>query len=159
MSVDVRVRPVRDTDLAVCVDIDSHARLDVGRQRGGEAWLADHPPLSEMINWSDASFVAEIDEVVVGFLIGRVDSTVRGRVFVVDRVYVLDEARELGCGDDLLAAATNHARANDCDLLEGVALPGDRETKNLYERAGVTARSITVSKRLSDPANSEDASR
>ena len=33
-------------------------------------------------------------------------------------------------------------------VLEGHALPGDRETKNLYERAGITARLITVSRRL-----------
>ena len=33
-------------------------------------------------------------------------------------------------------------------VLEGQALPGDRETKNLYERAGITARLITVSRRL-----------
>ncbi len=30
-------------------------------------------------------------------------------------------------------------------LLEGEALPGDRDTKNLYERAGIKARLITVS--------------
>ena len=43
------------------------------------------------------------------------------------------------------------ARRDDVDqlrALEGEALPGDRETKNLYERAGITARLITVSKSL-----------
>jgi hypothetical protein len=33
-------------------------------------------------------------------------------------------------------------------VLEGTALPGDRDTKNLYERAGVVARKIVVSKPL-----------
>ena len=33
-------------------------------------------------------------------------------------------------------------------VVEGTALPGDRDTKNLYERAGITARKIIVSTRL-----------
>jgi len=32
--------------------------------------------------------------------------------------------------------------------IEGEALPGDRETKNLYERARITARLIVVSSEL-----------
>lgn len=103
--------------------------------------------------------MAFVDDVVVGYLVGRVDVDGRGRVFVVERVFVLEEARGLGCGDDLLAAAIDHAIAQDCEYVEGTALPGDRETKNLYERAGVTARSITVSRRLSDRSSSESASR
>ena len=41
--------------------------------------------------------------------------------------------------------ATDEARHRGCSLLEGASLPGDRETKNLYERAGIKARLITVS--------------
>jgi hypothetical protein len=32
--------------------------------------------------------------------------------------------------------------------VEGQALPGDRHTKNLYERAGIVARLITTFRRL-----------
>ena len=66
----------------------------------------------------------------------------------VDQVYVTPDARELGFGDALLEAATDAAVEAGATVLEGNALPGDRETKNLYERAGVTARLITVSRRL-----------
>ena len=66
----------------------------------------------------------------------------------VDQVFVTPEARGLGFGDALLAAGLAHARAVGARLFEGEALPGDRETKNLYERAGITARLITVSTRL-----------
>ncbi len=90
-------------------------------------------------------FVAELHEpvpVVVGYLVLDVD----GAVATVDQVYVRPEARELGFGDALLAAATGHAAADaGAAILEGHALPGDRHTKNLYERAGITARLITVS--------------
>jgi hypothetical protein len=34
------------------------------------------------------------------------------------------------------------------EAVEGQALPGDRHTKNLYERAGIVARLITTYKRL-----------
>ena len=159
MSVDVIVRAARAADFEQCVAIDSVARRDLIGQRGGEAWLAEHEALASDTDWWPHSFVAEIDDVIVGFLVGGVDDTSRGRVFRVDRVYVLAEARELGCGDDLLAAAMGRAVESECSFLEAVALPGDRDTKNLYERAGVTARSITVSKRLSDPSSSADASR
>jgi GNAT superfamily N-acetyltransferase len=66
----------------------------------------------------------------------------------IDQVYVAEEARELGFGDALVAAAMDWAREQGAELIEAETLPGDRNLKNLYERAGVTARLITVSKRL-----------
>ena len=75
-------------------------------------------------------------------------STSTAPVARVDQVYVTPDARELGFGDALLEAATAAAVAAGADVLEGQALPGDRDTKNLYERAGITARLITVSRRL-----------
>jgi len=65
----------------------------------------------------------------------------------------------VGFGDEMLAEAIAATLAAGGAVIESFALPGDRETKNLYERAGVTARKIIVSKRLSDPSSSADASR
>lgn len=144
MSVEPVVRPASVTDAEICRTIDASARVGLADQRGGAAWLAEHEALAGDA-WIDATLVVTIDDAVVGFLIGR-RSTHRGRgeVYTVDRVYVVEQARELGCGDALIAAAMEAARG--CAFFEAVALPGDRETKNLYERAGVTARSIVVSK-------------
>lgn len=146
MSVEPVVRSASVADAEICRIIDASARAGLADQRGGAAWLAEHPAL-EGDAWIGASLVVTIDDAVVGFLIGR-RSTQRGRgdVYTVDRVYVIEQARELGCGDALIAAAMEAARG--CAFFEAVALPGDRETKNLYERAGVTARSIVVSKAL-----------
>ena len=51
-------------------------------------------------------------------------------------------------GDELLARAVEATLAAGGDVIEGWALPGDRDTKNLFERGGVTARKLIVSKRL-----------
>lgn len=154
MAIDPVVREIVDGDRESLVAIDRTAREPLGRQRGGAAWLAAHGPLDDW--WSASSeaprgWVSLIDEVAVGFIVLDVaDIPRRGRVATVDRVYVLEAARELGCGDALLAAAESWARTAGCVALEGIALPGDRETKNLYERSGVVARSITVSKSLAE---------
>ena len=66
----------------------------------------------------------------------------------IDQVFVDADARELGFGDALVAAAMAWGREVGAELVEAETLPGDRNLKNLYERAGVTARLITVSKRL-----------
>jgi ribosomal protein S18 acetylase RimI-like enzyme len=63
-------------------------------------------------------------------------------------VFVRVEARELGFGDELLAEAVETTRQAGGAVIESFALPGDSDTKNLYERAGVTARKLIVSKRL-----------
>ena len=48
----------------------------------------------------------------------------------------------------MLLAAMDAMRTAGGVTVEGWALPGDRDTKNLFERAGVTARKIIVSKPL-----------
>jgi GNAT superfamily N-acetyltransferase len=73
---------------------------------------------------------------------------VDGDVAHIDQTYVTPDAREVGFGDALVEAAVAAARAAGAGVIEGHALPGDRDTKNLFERAGITARLITVSRRL-----------
>jgi GNAT superfamily N-acetyltransferase len=91
-------------------------------------------------------WVATIDDVVVGYL--HLDVSADASTATVRQVYVQPEARELGLGDALLETAMHHARAAGCTALEAVALPGDRDTKNLYERAGVTARLLVMRRTL-----------
>jgi GNAT superfamily N-acetyltransferase len=142
-GVDEAVRPLTVDDIADVVELEAQARAALQEQRGGPAHLADTPPAE----WSGAlgrAWVGTIDGVVVGYLELDID----GAVARVRQVYVHPEARELGLGDELLATAMEAGRAAGCTVLEGTALPGDRDTKNLYERAGVVARKIVVSKRL-----------
>jgi GNAT superfamily N-acetyltransferase len=93
---------------------------------------------------TDLVWVAHIGPVAVGYLA----ASHHGDVLRIDEVFVHPDAREVGFGDELLAAAIAGGRAAGCRLLEGESLPGDRDTKNLFERAGIKARLITVSTEL-----------
>ncbi len=134
------VRPLTLADIVEVTALEAEARAALLEQRGGVALLGELDPA----DWTmavDHAWVGTIDDVVVGYL----ELEVRGVVAAVRQVYVHPEARELGLGDELLATAMAAGRAAGCTVLEGTALPGDRNTKNLYERAGVVARKIVVS--------------
>ncbi len=133
-------------DLTQLELLEREARAALVGQRGGERWLVEHGAVDDA--WvqrcivSDV-YVAVIDDVVVGYLIADLgpDHVVR-----IDQVWVTPAARELGFGDELLATAIASARKRGAVAVEGQALPGDRQTKNLYERAGIVARLITTFK-------------
>ncbi len=145
--IDPTVRRATADDADQLDALEREARATLTDQRGGPRWLETHPQRGS--NWADAVehavvHVAHIDDVVVGYLA----SSHHGPIVRIDEVYVAPEARELGFGDALLAEAVEAGRAAGCELVEGEALPGDRDTKNLYERAGITARLIVVSRRI-----------
>lgn len=155
------VRLAIESDRSAVCAMDRRGREKAAGTRGGDGWIAEHPPIDELLEKSGTRIlVAELAGVVVGFSssFDNVEDT-RGRVCCVERVYVEEEAREVGCGDALLAQEISGALVRGCEIIEAQSLPGDRETKNLYERAGITARLITVSKRLSGPSIEVPASR
>ena len=147
MNIDVRRMAPHDAEAIAY--LERAARTALHDQRGGRAHLAERPSVgdwTQLLTRSDrAVWVATIDDVVVAYLeLGLHDSGIAE----VMQVYVEPAARELGCGELMLAAAMQHARAAGCCVIEGSALPGDRETKNLYERAGIVARRIILSRPL-----------
>jgi ribosomal protein S18 acetylase RimI-like enzyme len=152
--VQTEVRPARPDDVAALHWLEQEARTDVATRRGGLQLLAERPPLGD--GWAELVgaapprvLVATIDDVAVGYLLlGPVAAAGTARV---EQVWVSPGAREVGFGDDLLAMATDIAREAGAVAIEAEALPGDRDTKNLYERAGVTARKLVVWKAI-DPA-------
>lgn len=154
-SSDPVIRAAEPRDHADIVAMDRQGRERTVEIRGGVAWTAEHPPVDAILaNESGLAgnctvLVADLLGHAIGFLVAmeHTDSQ-RGRILVIDRVYVDPQARDIGCGDALLARAIETARERGCGFVEGDALPGDRETKNLYERAGITARRIIVSKNL-----------
>ena len=153
--IDPVVRPAVATDAVAVAELESEARTQVATTRGGGRWLDEHPAVGE--GWArrigdGGVFVATIpgddgSDAVVGYIVADLRQEAVSLV-VVDQVFVHADARELGFGDELLAAAVAYGRQAGAALIEAHTLPGDREIKNLYERAGITARLITVSKAL-----------
>lgn len=142
------IRRMAIEDIAVVAQLELDARAALAEQRGGAAHLAERAAVGEWADLVDSAgrpvWVSTIDDVVLGYL----ELEIAGDTARVMQVYVEPQAREVGFGDWLLEAALTEARTQGCIVIEGYALPGDRATKNLYERAGITARKITVSKAL-----------
>lgn len=140
--IDPLVRPATLADVDQLCQLETEARAALDGRRGGARWIETHPERGA--RWPESvesTHVAHIDEVCVGYIVG----TLSGVVVRIDDVYVTPQARQLGFGDALLAATVARARERGARLVEGEALPGDRDTKNLFERARITARLITVS--------------
>jgi GNAT superfamily N-acetyltransferase len=148
MTIDTEVRRAEAADAEALGWLQQMARDTAVDQRGGPAWLAETPAeddwASAVTRDDRAVFVGSVDGVVLGML----DLAIGERIAMVQLAYVHPEARQLGLGDTMIEHAIEAARTACCQAFEGVALPGDRETKNLYERAGITARKITLSTRL-----------
>ena len=151
--IDPDVRPVDPDDgddLAQLELLEAEARAALIGQRGGERWLIEHPAVGA--RWADRCriedtdvVVAHIGDVVVGYLVGILGED---RIIRVDQVWVTPAARENGFGDALLELSIDRARSVGAIAVEGESLPGDRHTKNLYERAGIVARLITTYREL-----------
>jgi GNAT superfamily N-acetyltransferase len=140
------IRRASEGDIEQLVALENQSRQLLIEQRGGPRWLNTHAPAdwAQLIATATVT-VACLDGVVLGYLVWAEGAPA---VAHIHQVYVDPAAREIGCGDGMMDRAILEARAGGFEFLEGEALPGDRETKNLYERAGITARMITVSIRL-----------
>ena len=143
------IRRALPEDVAELDVLEVQARNGVITARGGQRLLELVAPRSG--RWFSPGvvvLVAVIEDVPVGYLVMQ-----EGDIAVIEAVFVHPEAREVGCGDALLEAAREIAQSGGSRRLEATALPGDRETKNLYERASITAKAITVSVELSGPSS------
>ncbi len=138
-----RADPANGDDLVALELLEHEARGALVGQRGGDRWLIEHPQIEDWAARCGTSdvHVAVIDDIVVGYLVADLGDD---QVLRIDQVWVTPEARELGFGDALLAEAIAESRTRGAIAVEGQALPGDRHTKNLYERAGIVARLITT---------------
>lgn len=142
--MDQVVRRATPTDISALDELEAEARHAVLSTRGGQRWCEVVPARTgRWLEGDTVVFLAVLEHVPVGYLVLRC-----GQVAEVESVWVTPGAREVGFGDWLLEAALNAAIDAGSRLLEGTALPGDRDLKNLFERAGIVARAITVSVQL-----------
>ena len=142
------VRLATSADADSCERLDTEARQETAGARGADAFFSEQPVGFIVDNIEGFSLVAEVDGVTVGFATVRVTQVGDRRVASIVRVYVTARARRVGVGDALIASARSVARERDCARIDAMALPGDRDTKNLYERNGLTARLIVATSAL-----------
>lgn len=147
------VRRATADDAAVLAALDQAYRAAVGGvERGG-------PQLVSALGDSDAAlWRRRIDDDAWVVVVGGLDAVVLGMGALelppaastgrISVLWVEPGAREIGLGEAVLAALMEGARELGAARIEAVALPGDRETKNLYERAGLVARLIVVDAEL-----------
>jgi ribosomal protein S18 acetylase RimI-like enzyme len=83
-----------------------------------------------------------------GVVCGYADMQMSDSVAMIRRVYVSETARELGAGALLIDELRTRAKSHGCTRIDAYALPGDRLTKNLFERAGMKARLLIASSDL-----------
>jgi GNAT superfamily N-acetyltransferase len=95
--------------------------------------------------------VGTVDDVVVGYATGRVESLRDGtRLGVIDDLYVEPEARAVGVGEAMMDDLLPWFQARGCKGVDSTALPGLRATKNFFEESGFSARLIVMHHRMAD---------
>jgi len=150
-------RPATEGDLARLVELAHAMRVELGEERGGPLWAtreARAEPLDAafdaLVGRDDAAvLVGTYDDVVVGFGAAHVEVLRDGsRLGVVDEIYVEPEARAVGVGELLVARLVDFCRAAGCAGVDATALPGHRQAKNFFERAGFSARLLVMHKSL-----------
>ena len=151
--MEVTARPAVAADLPALAALVEDGIASAAGQRGAELWRlewAPRPPfegsLRQRLSDPDAgTLVGCLDDHPLGaLLLDRRRVTDGPSVARITFVFVEPEARDIGIGEALIDAAADWARLAGCRGLDGLALPGDRHVKNLYERSGMTARELTA---------------
>ena len=150
--IDVGARRAARPDERALVELDAEARASLVVQRGGPLrLLRELPPFDpDLLDDGDAIVViGTIDGVVIGFAHAVGEKLVDGEELVVlAGLYVDPGAREVGVGEAMMDLVMEWSEGRGATGIDAVALPGDRATKNFFERFGLTARAIVVHRSL-----------
>jgi GNAT superfamily N-acetyltransferase len=95
---------------------------------------------------SDVVVVAGVAGSTTFGLLSMYDVGERG--WFIDLLYVQPDARGVGIGSAMMEVALAEITQRGGLRINAAALPGDRSTKNLFERHGLVAQMITVGKTL-----------
>jgi ribosomal protein S18 acetylase RimI-like enzyme len=98
--------------------------------------------------------VGAIDDLVFGFLHGAIGDLLPQadgrRVGSVQHVFTSRPAREVGVGEAMIEQFLSVLDERGVRLVDAVAPPGQRNTKNFYESHGFKARRIVMHRNLED---------
>jgi len=91
--------------------------------------------------------VGTTEDLVVGYGVARYETLRDGtRLGVIEEIFVEPEARAVGVGELLVERLFAFCADAGCIGVDATALPGDRQAKNFFERAGLTARSLVMNR-------------
>lgn len=159
-----QARPAGPTDRDSLLALADEARTELTDQlRGGRLWRHRHARRDPIGASIDADLkaaaagdaivlIGTLDEVPLGYAVAVRDDLGDGSdVALVTDIFVAAGARGVGLGEALMDGIVDWATAAGCTGLDAIALPGMRETKNFFERFGLTARAILVHRSLAPP--------
>ena len=140
-------------DIGTIEGLAETLRAELREERGGELWStreARVEPVAQLIGRDDACVVVgTITETIVGYGIVTVEELRDGtRLGVIAELFVEGGARAVGVGEAIADALVAFCRQAGCRGVDATALPGHRAAKNFFERAGFTARALTMYKPL-----------
>jgi GNAT superfamily N-acetyltransferase len=145
------IREASITDVASVNILEDSAFESLSNFRGLAQFLETSPRIGD--GWSeiieDSKFklvVGVLGETIHGYLLVEVFAGLHKAL--IKQVFVDSTARQLGLGALLIERCEQVVRDNGCTVLEGLALPGDRDMKNLFERASMSAQLLIVGKNL-----------
>ncbi len=150
-------RRAHPDDLARLAELSRQAHDELRVERGGALWsVREARPepieagLASAIDDPDALVVAGCyDGVVVGFASVHVEPLRDGSMLaVLDEIFVEPDARGVAVGEAMMELVLAWCREQGLQGIDSLALPGTRETKNFFERFGLTARAIIVHRDL-----------
>jgi len=151
------VRPATDGDIERVAALCRQALADMAPARGGAVFVAREAraePLEDGLAAALADprqrvWVGTIDDVVVAYAVAGVEKLRTDELLgVIDDIYVEPEARSVGVGEALMAAALEWLQSERCTGVDARALPGDRATKNFFEASGFSARLLVMHHRI-----------
>ncbi|MEJ7583634.1 MAG: GNAT family N-acetyltransferase [Acidimicrobiales bacterium] len=153
-------RPATTGDRPTIVALAASAAAELAPTRGGSLWqrrdfrAAPYEASIAVALTDPAQLVAvgTIDGVVLGYGVVR-EERLRdeGRLAVVDDLYVEPAARGVGIGAAIMDLLLAWSGERGCLGIDALALPGNRATKNFFERYGLTARAIVVHRSFGHP--------
>jgi GNAT superfamily N-acetyltransferase len=151
------VRNATADDVGRVAELVAAGIAELRPTRGGEVWAArdasapPHEPRLEaaLADPTQSLLVGTIDDVVIGYTLGRIEQLRDGTCLgVIDDIFVEEGARGVGVGEAMIDAVLAWFGDAGCDGVDAVALPGHRVTKNFFEGSGFTARKIVMHRRM-----------
>jgi GNAT superfamily N-acetyltransferase len=154
------VRVAVEDDLPDLVRLAELARGELGEERGGPMWQLLHgrpDPLPATLVADLTEAASDAGVVLIGLYAGapagyaaahREELGDGSAIAVVSDVYVEPGFRGVALGDAMMTRLLTWATEHGCRGIDAMVLPGMRQSKNFFERFGLTARAILVHRDL-----------